>query len=182
MPISPEIEVLTGQELYRQVVQDAILAAGDYVWIATANLKDMHIPKARGYRPILEAFDGMAAQGVTFRIIHSDLPSRPFRNTLDRFPRLIQESLELQICQRSHWKMVIVDGRFAYLGSANFTGAGLGARGELKRNLELGISSSDPELVSRLMDLFDTFWIGTYCMDCAWRKNCPDPIETDRLA
>jgi len=179
MSINPEIDLLTGIELYRQVIQEAILSADNYVWIATANLKDMHIPKARGYRPILGAFNGMAEQGISFRIIHSDLPSRPFRRTLDRFPQLIEGAMELQICRRSHWKMVIVDGRFAYLGSANFTGAGLGARSERKRNLELGITSRDPVLVSRLMELFDTFWMGAYCTDCAWRKDCADPIEAD---
>jgi phosphatidylserine/phosphatidylglycerophosphate/cardiolipin synthase-like enzyme len=75
--------------------------------------------------------------------------------------------------------MVIVDGRFAYLGSANFTGAGLGAKNEQRRNLELGVTSHDSTLVLRLMDLFDTFWMGTYCLDCAWRKTCPDPIKAD---
>jgi phosphatidylserine/phosphatidylglycerophosphate/cardiolipin synthase-like enzyme len=179
MSIKPEIDLLTGPELHQQVVQEAILNADNYVWIATANLKDMHIPMARGYRPILKAFNEMAGHGISFRIIHSDLPSRPFRRTLDRFPRLIEGALEMQICQRSHWKMVIVDGRFVYLGSANFTGAGLGAKGEPKRNLELGITSHDPVLVMRIMDLYDAFWIGTYCSDCAWRKDCADPIKED---
>lgn len=179
MTINPEIDLLTGSELHRQVIQDAVLNAGKYVWIATANLKNMHIPKVRGYRPILETFNEMAEQGISFRIIHSDLPSRPFRKSLECFPRLIEEALELQICPRSHWKMVIVDGQFAYLGSANFTGAGLGAKVERKRNLELGITSHDPNLVLRLIDLFDTFWIGAHCSDCAWRKNCPDPIMAD---
>lgn len=179
MSINPEIDLLTGSELHRQVIQDAVLNADKYVWIATANLKNMHIPKVRGYRPILETFNDMAEQGISFRIIHSDLPSRPFRKTLDCFPRLIEGALELQICPRSHWKMVIVDGRFAYLGSANFTGAGLGAKVERKRNLELGLTSHDPNLVLRLIDLFDAFWIGTYCSDCAWRKDCSDPIMAD---
>ena len=179
MSINPIIDLFSGRELYRHVIQDAILNAENYVWIATANLKDMYIPKARGYRSILETFNDMAEKKISFRIIHSDLPSKPFRNSLDRFPRLIQGALELQICQRSHWKIIIVDGRFGYLGSANFTGAGLGARDERKRNLELGITSYDPILVLRLIDLFDGFWMGTYCLDCAWRKNCPDPIKED---
>lgn len=179
MPINPEIDLLTGPDLHRQVIQEAILKADRYVWIATANLKDMHISRGRGYKPILEAFNDMAEQGVSFRVIHGDLPSRPFRKSLDRFPRLIEGALEMQICQRSHWKMVIVDGRFGYMGSANFTGAGLGAKGEQKRNLELGVTSYDPVLVLRLMDLYDKFWIGTCCLDCAWRKNCADPIKAD---
>jgi phosphatidylserine/phosphatidylglycerophosphate/cardiolipin synthase-like enzyme len=174
-----DIDVLTGDELYNQVVQKAILNAEQYVWIATANLKDMHIPMARGYKPILEVFDSMAGNGITFRIVHSDLPSRPFRKTLERFPRLTGGDLELQICPRSHWKMVIVDGCFAYLGSANFTGAGLGARGHQKRNFEIGITSISIELVNKVQYLFDSFWMGTYCHDCALQKNCPDPIRGD---
>jgi phosphatidylserine/phosphatidylglycerophosphate/cardiolipin synthase-like enzyme len=176
MPFSSDIELLTGHKLHRCVIQDAVLCADEYVWIATANLKDMHIPMARGYRPVLETFDYMAGQGVSFRIIHSALPSRPFRTTLERFDRLTSGALELQICPRSHWKMVIVDGRFAYLGSANFTGAGLGAKSAQKRNLELGITSRDAKLVSKLRELFDTFWIGSYCRHCALRNDCPDPI------
>jgi phosphatidylserine/phosphatidylglycerophosphate/cardiolipin synthase-like enzyme len=173
-----QMELLTGFELHQRVIHETVLKAQRYVWIATANLKDMHILNSRGFRPVLEAFDKMAEQGVTFRIVHSDLPSRLFRRTLERFPQLTGRSLELQICPRSHWKMVIVDGLNVYFGSANFTGAGLGAKSEQKRNLELGVLSNDPKWVDELRVLFDSFWMGMYCERCALRKQCPDPIET----
>lgn len=179
MSFSPDIELLTGYQLHQHVIQKAVLCAEQYVWIATANLKDMHIQMARGFKPILETFDQMAGRGVSFRIVHSDLPSRPFRATLERFSRLTSGALELQICQRCHWKIVIVDGQFAYLGSANFTGAGLGAKSERSRNLEVGIISQDPKMVIKLQDLFDKFWIGSYCHDCLFRDDCPDPIGED---
>lgn len=172
------MELLTDLELHQRVIHEAVLKAQKYVWIATANLKDMHVLKSRGIQPVLEVFDQMAEEGVTFRIVHSDLPSRSFRQTLERFPRLTAGSLELQICPRSHWKMVIVDGLSVYFGSANFTGAGLGAKNEHKRNLELGIFSTDPKWVNRLRALFDSFWMGMYCERCAHRKRCPDPIKT----
>ena len=176
---SYDIELLTGEELHQKAIQEGVLGAENYVWIATANLKDMHIPMARGYKPILEVFNRMAGNGVSFRIIHSKLPSQPFRETLERFPRLTSRALELQICPRCHWKIIIVDGKFAYTGSANFTGAGLGAKGENRRNLELGITSEDPRFVERLGGLFDAFWIGSYCPMCAHRTDCPDPIGED---
>jgi phosphatidylserine/phosphatidylglycerophosphate/cardiolipin synthase-like enzyme len=174
----PEIELLTGLDLHQRVIHEAVLKAHEYVWIATANLKDMHILQSRRFRPILEVFNQMAEKGVTFRIVHSDLPSRPFRNTLERFPQLTAGALELQICPRSHWKMVIVDGLSVYLGSANFTGAGLGVKNEHRRNLELGVFSTDPMWVNRLQRLFDSFWMGAYCERCGLRKQCPDPIKT----
>lgn len=175
-----EIELLEGAELHTRVIQEAVMMAESHVWIATANLKDMHVPLAgKRFRPILEVFDDLAKKSVTFRIVHSDLPSRPFRRTLERFPRLTGSALELQVCPRSHWKMVIVDGKKAYCGSANFTGAGLGAKGEHRRNLELGLFSSSGEWVKKLESLFDGFWMGSYCTKCAYRKKCPDPIEAD---
>ena len=169
-------ELLTGRELYDRVIVGGVLEARSTVWIATANLKDMHVEMARGYRPILSIFDEMAGRGVRFRVIHSELPSRPFRDTLDSCPRLLAGSLELQICPRSHWKLVIVDGAFAYLGSANFTGAGLGVKKAGRRNLEIGMVTEDAAEVRRLVGLFDRFWIGEECAGCAFRKRCPDPI------
>lgn len=172
------MEWLTGRDLYRAVVTEGVLRARRSVWIATANLKDLHVPgPRRRYRPILEEFSRMAAEGIQFRIIHAEIPSRPFRETFDALPGLVDGGLELQICPRSHWKMVIVDGELGYAGSANFTGAGLGAKGEARRNLELGAVGRDPDFVAMLEREFDTFWMGTHCDACGLRDLCPDPIR-----
>jgi hypothetical protein len=106
-------ELLTGAEMHEKVIVEQVLAARRTVWIATANLKDMHVAMARGYAPILEAFEAMAKRGVRFRVIHAEMPSRPFRDTLERCAALVGGALELQVCPRSHWKMVLVDGAFA---------------------------------------------------------------------
>ena len=170
--------LLSGTDLHQKVIQDAVLQAGRYVWIATANLKDMHVAMARGrYAPILEVFDRMAKAGVTFRVIHSDVPSSRFRATLERFPRLTSGALEMQVCRRSHWKIVVVDGKSAYLGSANFTGAGLGARSPARRNLEVGVFTTDGTWVRTLATMFDSFWMGQECRACGLRRACPSPIR-----
>ena len=176
--MSKAIRIVTGRELHRQVIEKQLLEAQRRVWVATADLKDMHVPGARRrYRPILQVFDDMAQRGVEFRVVHSALPSRPFRETLESFERLFQGGLELQICPRSHWKIVVVDDRFAYWGSANFTGAGLGAKSEGKRNLEIGSVSEDPDTVAHIAGLFDNFWMGEHCEGCRLRDRCPDPIR-----
>ena len=164
MSISPVIELLTNTQLHTRVIEDAVLNADRFVWIGTANLKDMHIRRGKRYKPILESFEQMAQKGVSFRIVHK---------------LLISGAMELQICPRCHWKMVIVDDSFAYMGSANFTGAGLGVKGENRRNLEIGIATENPEFIKSLMKIFDSFWIGTFCIDCALRNKCPDPIGND---
>ena len=169
--------LIAGETLHQEVIEEQVRCAKSYVWIATADLKDMHVRAGRRYKPILDVFDELAADGVGLRIVHSALPSRPFRATLEEYPRLTGGALELQICPRSHWKMVIVDGRFGYCGSANFTGAGLGAKSARKRNLEVGVVSDSPIWVSQLEQLFDEFWVGSYCDDCAFRSQCPDPVR-----
>ena len=173
-----EFELLEGPQLHSAVVEDAVLEARERVWIATADLKDMHIRGAgRRGRPILHAFDDLAARGVGIRVVHSSLPSVPFRRTLESLERLVAGGLELQVCPRCHWKLVIVDHRFAYCGSANFTGAGLGLKHDDRRNLELGVVSRDPAMVEHLASIFDRFWIGDHCENCRLRHLCPDPVR-----
>jgi len=172
------VDWLVGQELYRAVITDGVLRARRSVWIATANLKDLYVPgRGRRYRPILEAFDALARDGVQIRVVHAEIPSRSFRETFDSLPSLVGGGLELQICPRTHWKMVIVDGELGYAGSANFTGAGLGAKSEANRNLELGAVGRDPDFVSMLERKFDNFWMGEHCEGCGRRDLCPDPIR-----
>lgn len=177
-PMSSQgIRLLTGRELHHVVIEEHLLLARSQVWIATADLKDMHVRSGRRFKPVLDLFDTMAERGVNFRIIHSAMPSKYFRDTLETCPRLVEGALELQICPRSHWKIVIVDSVFAYCGSANFTGAGLGAKSADKRNLEIGVVSSDQQWVRRLENLFDQFWIGEYCDTCRLKHICPDPVR-----
>ncbi len=170
------MEILNHENLHQRIVEELILEARERVWITTANLKDMHIKTRRGYKPILDEFDRMARdRGVSFRIIHADKMSKSFHNTLNEYS-LLKKCLEIQICPRSHWKMVIVDGVSAYFGSANFTGAGLGVKNINRRNLELGALIKDKESILQLESWFDSFWIGENCIKCERRKYCPEPI------
>ena len=65
-------------------------------------------------------------KGVEIRLIHAKEPGQPFREDFDRYPRL-HRHLERVLCPRVHFKCIIIDGRQAYFGSANLTGAGMGA-------------------------------------------------------
>jgi phosphatidylserine/phosphatidylglycerophosphate/cardiolipin synthase-like enzyme len=84
--------------------------------------------------------------------------------------------MERQLCPRVHFKHIIIDGKFAYTGAANLTGAGLGIKGSGTRNFESGIITTDPEIVSSVMSQFDDVWRGKYCKSCKRRGFCGDPI------
>jgi phosphatidylserine/phosphatidylglycerophosphate/cardiolipin synthase-like enzyme len=73
-------------------------------------------------------------------------------------------------------KCVIADGRFAYIGSANLTGAGLGAKSDQRRNFEAGIVTRDRQIITPLMEYLDAYFLGDHCLKCQRRDVCPDPI------
>src|SRR5262249_61697560 len=68
--------------------------------------------------------------------------------------------LAMRACPRVHFKAVIVDAAFLYLGSANWTGAGLGAKGEGRRNFELGVVTDDAELIDDVQKVYSDVWRG----------------------
>jgi phosphatidylserine/phosphatidylglycerophosphate/cardiolipin synthase-like enzyme len=73
--------------------------------------------------------------------------------------------------------MVAVDGQLLYLGSANLTGAGLGAKGEGRRNFETGIVTDDEGLLDAMQERFDAIWSGRSCDGCRRRDLCPAPLD-----
>ena len=173
-----EMELWTGRGLYDAVIRDGILCAKRSVWIATANVKELYVERPglrRGVGSIVAAFDELAGRGVELRLLHADLPSRPFRAAFDRRARLVAGALQRRHCPRVHLKTVIVDGSRMYLGSANLTGAGLGIRGDDKRNFELGFVTEDFELLDQVQSLYQELWDGAPCSTCQLRAICPDP-------
>ena len=77
---------------------------------------------------------------------------------------------------------MVVDGALLYLGSANWTGAGLGARGTGRRNFELGIVTDDGPLLDQVQGLFEHLWQGGECKGCKLRGLCPRPLDLERAA
>jgi phosphatidylserine/phosphatidylglycerophosphate/cardiolipin synthase-like enzyme len=168
--------MLVGRELYQEVVLEKLAHARESVLISTANVKEMQVEQGGAFQSILALFNALSARGVSLRLLHAELPSRPFRAAFDRRRRLVRGGLELKICPRVHFKAVIVDGAWAYLGSANLTGAGLGAKGDDRRNFEIGFCTEDFETIDRATALFESVWSGAECRSCKLRSVCPDPI------
>jgi phosphatidylserine/phosphatidylglycerophosphate/cardiolipin synthase-like enzyme len=190
-PRAVPLELVSGRGHYERVI-GAIRDAHTSVWIATANVKELLIEDARArpgrrrtmrkgagsYVSVLAILDELAARGVELRLLHAELPSRPFRAELARHPRLLAAAggLALRRCPRVHLKTVIVDGALMYLGSANWTGAGLGAKGSGRRNFELGIVTDDGLLLDQVQAIYERIWSGGECAACKLRAECPGPL------
>lgn len=177
---SVRLSMIGGRGHYEAVVK-AALEAKVSLWIATANLKELRVEASRigrrsRYESSLAALDRLAERGVELRILHGGFPSRAFREAFDAHPRLIEGGLQMRQCPRVHLKAVIVDGRRLYLGSANWTGAGLGAKGDRRRNFELGLWTEDEALLDQIQALFEHLWRGEECARCGRRDVCDDPI------
>lgn len=181
------LSLVRDRDHYESVVR-AVMEAEVSVWIATANLKGLMVedPNARPgrrrggrsrWRSVLEVFDELAARGVELRILHAGFPSRAFRDEFDRHERLVKGGLDMRQCPRVHLKAVIVDGRWLYLGSANWTGAGLGAKGASRRNFELGVWTDDERLLDEVQGYVDWLWRGGGCEGCDRRDVCDAPID-----
>lgn len=169
------IQFVKNREIYERAIQEMIPVAQDFVWIATADIKDMHVNGPSGFHPFLGVLDDLVREGVGVRLLHAKEPGPRFRKDFDLYPDLIH-GLERILCPRVHLKTIVVDGKFAYLGSANLTGAGMGAKSKDRRNFESGIITDDPELVTSIMDQFDEIWMGSWCGNCQRREYCGDPI------
>jgi len=180
-----ELRLVRDKQHYVEVVMGAVARAKVSVWIATANVKGLrveaplgtHARARKAYVSVLEVFDGLAARRVELRMLHAGLPSRAFRADLKAHARLARGALAMRRCPRVHLKMIAVDGALLYLGSANFTGAGLGAKGDRRRNFEAGVLTDDDLLLDEMQGTFDVIWTGKACRGCALRAVCPAPID-----
>jgi len=166
-------EFITNEQIYTRVLIEKVPQTEEFLWIATADIKDLYVDKGSKKVPFLEVLSNLAADNIQIRLIHAREPGPVFRDEFDRYPNLI-EGMERILCPRVHFKSVIVDGTFAFSGSANLTGAGMGAKGPNRRNFENGIITTDPELVGQIMEQFDAVWMGTFCSNCKRKEFCAD--------
>ncbi len=181
------LDLIEGRAHYERIIH-AVMAAKVSVWIASANVKELMVEDSRArpgrrrtlrkqpYVSVLAHLDDLAKRGVELRLLHAEIPSGPFRKEIAQHPRLLNGGLALRRCPRVHLKTVIVDGELMYLGSANWTGAGLGAKGAGRRNFELGIVTDDAGMLDQVQALYERIWSGGECEGCKLRTECPGPL------
>jgi phosphatidylserine/phosphatidylglycerophosphate/cardiolipin synthase-like enzyme len=168
------LEYISDSEHYAKVLLRASKVKSS-LWIGTADIKDLYAEKGNDKVPFLGVIAGLIKRGVTVRLIHAKEPGPNFREDFDRYS-ILATQMERVLCPRVHFKMMIFDYSVAYIGSANLTGAGMGAKSESKRNFEAGILTDIPEIVDAAADQFDAVWMGKHCKKCTRRDFCGDPI------
>ncbi len=168
------IKFITNEQLYQQVIEP-IAQAKEFVWIGTADIKDLHVKHKGSVQSFLAVLDSLIKRKVAIRILHAKEPGPNYRKSFDKYPGL-WKAMERQLCPRIHFKHIIIDGKIAYTGSANLTGAGLGMKSPNKRNFESGIITSNFEFIDSIMNQFDEVWMGKFCKSCGRRDFCGDPI------
>lgn len=145
------------------------------LWIGTADIKDLYIEIGRDKKPFLALIAQLIRRGVEVRLIQAKEPGPNFREDFDKYP-VLYDRLERILCPRVHFKIMVLDCKEVYIGSANLTGAGVGIKGEDKRNFEAGILTDDEDIVDKTMTQFDEVWMGKHCKTCKRREFCSGPV------
>jgi phosphatidylserine/phosphatidylglycerophosphate/cardiolipin synthase-like enzyme len=170
---------LSDREIYDKFTRIHLAQARRFVWIATANIKSTGLQFQRRFISFVDLMAVLVNRGVSFRVIHAELPSAPFRARYEQLDAKGQLSagVEFLHCIRMHAKVFIVDGDVALVGSPNLTGAGIGAKGEFNRNFELAFLLEGREETEPFMNYFDNLWMGSHCPKCGRRDLCPAPAS-----
>ncbi len=174
------VQLVADEQHFQRVVLDGILQAQVSLDILTADFKAMLIPRGGRKRApsIVEVLRQLSGDGVEIRLLHAGTPSSA---ALCELKQELPSGLTIRRCPRLHAKAVIIDSKAMYLGSANLTGAGLGAKADGKRNFELGIWTTSASMIDGVLDCFNSIWEGRRCKTCRRKEICPVPLEEPRL-
>lgn len=171
--------LITDVEHFERLIRRGVAKAQVSIEILTANFKTMLVPDGRRSPPsIVRVLADRAARGVEVRVLHAGVPSGPALRALKQH---VQPGLTFRRCPRVHAKVMVIDSRLAYVGSANLTGAGMGAKSDRNRNFEAGMISAGAGLIDQLSVYFNAIWEGEHCPNCGRRDICPVPLEEPRL-
>src|SRR2546423_1812308 len=154
-----KVQLVVGSEHFRRIVREGILTAKLSVDVMTADFKAMLVPEAgkRTAPSIVEVFRRLAGRGVEIRLLHAGTPSSA---ALRELKRELPEKMTIRRCPRLHAKAVVIDCRGMYLGSANLTGAGLGAKADGKRNFEMGVWTESAAMIDAVLGQLTALWEG----------------------
>ena len=163
---------------YEEVIE-RICAAKSSIRIMTGDFKRFKLKptakQGKNYNdgtPFIKHLMEKAGKGIAVQIICSR-PSKSFKEEYDAlYEKIKPKNFRIYFCERNHSKVVIVDNKVAYVGSANVTPAGLAQGIMSPGNFEVGILTENHQFISQLNTLFSKIMNGDYCYNCHLANKC----------
>lgn len=163
---------------YEEVIE-RICAAKSSIRIMTGDFKRFKLKptakQGKNYNdgtPFIKHLMEKAGMGISVQIICSR-PSKSFKEEYDAlYEKIKPKNFRIYFCERNHSKVVIVDNKVAYVGSANVTPAGLAQGVMSPGNFEAGILTENHKFISQLNTLFSKIMNGDYCYNCHLANKC----------
>ena len=181
--MSAETHLITNENHYDVVIK-RICSAKSSIKIMTANFKRFRLKpepnQGNDYSdgtPFIKYLMEKAVQGVHVQIICSRPSSSFTEEWEDYYNQMEPELFEYMFCERNHSKMIIIDDKIAYVGSANVTPAGLGQGIFTPGNFEVGIITENKDVVTSAIDYFSMIWDEKFCATCHRADKCNDCEE-----
>ena len=148
------------------------MKAQESIIIGTYNLQNIKIQQRNRNTSLSEVLIQKAKRNVKILIcLAAFMRKSRFINTLRTHPVAHTHKLAIRFCRRMHFKTIIVDLKYAYIGTANISGAGIGLKSQQRRNFELGFVTRDIELIADVGTTFMEIFNGKYCDKCHFFKN-----------
>ena len=176
--ILPSDTSLITENHYEEVIE-RICAAKSSIRIMTGDFKRFKLKpttkQGKNYNdgtPFIRHLMEKTGKGISVQIICSR-PSKSFKEEYDAlYEKIKPKNLRLYFCERNHSKVVIVDNKVAYVGSANVTPAGLAQGVMSPGNFEVGFLTENHHFISQLNTLFSKIMNGDYCYNCHLANKC----------
>ena len=167
-----DLDLLLNDEIYKKVIKNEIVRTKYSLLIATAYTKQTTIELVKGKRThFLKLIDDLLHRGVNVFLLLAAKPSKAFMETLKRYPKVAQK-MQIRLCVRNHHKLILIDNKKLYLGSANLTGAGIGSKSSNKRNFEFGLFTQNEKIIKKISNEIMKIWNYKYCEKCRTKKLC----------
>ena len=176
--IPPSDTRLIIENRYEEVIE-RICAAKSSIKIMTGDFKRFKLKptakQGKNYNdgtPFIKHLMEKTGKGISVQIICSR-PSKSFKEEYEElYEKIKPKNLSIYFCERNHSKVVIVDNKVAYVGSANVTPAGLAQGIMSPGNFEIGILTENHQFISQLNTLFSKIMNGDYCYNCHLANKC----------
>ena len=176
--IPPSDTRLITENHYEEVIEQ-IIAAKSSIKIMTGDFKRFKLKptakQGKNYNdgtPFIKHLMEKTKKGISVQIICSR-PSKSFKEEYEAlYAKIKPKNFRMYFCERNHSKVMIVDNKVAYVGSANVTPAGLAQGIMSPGNFEVGFLTENHQFISQLNTRFSKILNGDYCYGCHLANKC----------